>query len=63
LAATSVAEGFGTMCADFVGIFIQSCLYRANGISGGIVTCPIPPRHSRWHANMHHTVGTSVSRW
>lgn len=44
LAATSVAEGFGTMCADFVGIFIQSCLYRTNRISGGIVTCPISSR-------------------
>lgn len=41
LASTSIAEGFGIFCADFLGIFIQSCLYLANGISGSIVACPI----------------------
>jgi len=42
LAATSVAESVGIVCADFLGLFIQACLYRTNGIQGAIATCPIP---------------------
>lgn len=42
LAATSVAESFGIVCADILSLFIQSCLYSINHITGAMVTCPIP---------------------
>ena len=42
LAATSVAEALGIVCADIMGLFIQACLYRTNNINGAMVTCPIP---------------------
>lgn len=40
LASTSVAEGFGILVADVAGLFLQSCLYRKNGITGALVRCP-----------------------
>jgi battenin len=44
LAATSVAESFGIVCADVLGLFIQACLYQINGIEGAVVSCPIPKK-------------------
>lgn len=44
LAATSVAESLGIVFADVLGLFIQSCLYQTNDISGAMVSCPIPAR-------------------
>ena len=41
LSTASVADGFGIMFADISGLFIQSCLYRANGIDGAVVNCPL----------------------
>ncbi|CAB9520092.1 Protein BTN1 [Seminavis robusta] len=41
LATTSVAESFGIVCADVMGLFIQACLYQSNDIAGAIVSCPI----------------------
>ena len=41
LASASVADSFGIILADFCGLFIQSCLYQANNISGAVVSCPI----------------------
>jgi len=41
LSATSVAEGVGVLVADLVGLFLQSCLYQRNGLSGAIVSCPM----------------------
>ena len=46
LAATSVAESLGIVCADILGLFIQACLYRTNGINGAMVSCPAPV--GRW---------------
>lgn len=46
LAATSVAESLGIVCADIMGLFIQACLYRTNGINGAMVSCPVPGK--RW---------------
>ena len=40
LAATSVAESIGVLVADITGLFMQSCLYKANGLSGAVATCP-----------------------
>jgi battenin len=40
LSATSVAEGLGTLCADFVGLFLQACIYQINHIEGAVVSCP-----------------------
>lgn len=40
LSATSVAECFGIFVADVCGLFLQSCLYAINGISGAVVPCP-----------------------
>jgi battenin len=41
LSATSVAADIGVVVADAVGIYLQSCLYAVNGLSGAMVECPI----------------------
>ena len=41
LSSTSVGESLGIVVADILGLFIQSCLYRINGLDGAIVKCPI----------------------
>jgi len=41
LSSTSVGESLGIVVADILGLFIQSCLYRTNGLDGAIVQCPI----------------------
>jgi battenin len=40
LSATSVGECFGILAADIAGLFVQSCLYAINGLSGAAVVCP-----------------------
>jgi battenin len=40
LASTSVAEGLGVLVADVMGLFLQSCLYASNGLTGALVECP-----------------------
>ena len=42
LAATSVAESLGIVCADIMGLFIQACLYQINHLEGAVVSCPVP---------------------
>ena len=42
LAATSVAESLGIVCADIMGLVIQACLYQVNGLDNAMVSCPIP---------------------
>lgn len=41
LATVSVADTIGIVVADISGIFIQSCLYKRNGIEGAVVQCPL----------------------
>mmetsp|Transcript_1607 Transcript_1607/g.3082 ORF Transcript_1607/g.3082 Transcript_1607/m.3082 type:complete len:557 (-) Transcript_1607:1076-2746(-) len=41
LSTVSVADTFGIIFADFVGLFIQSCLYQKNGIDGAVAHCPL----------------------
>ena len=41
LSSTSVGESFGIIVADVLGLFIQACLYKANGLEGAIVQCPL----------------------
>jgi battenin len=41
LSTVSIADSVGIVFADFSGLFIQSCLYRSNGLSGSVVSCPI----------------------
>lgn len=41
LSATSVGECFGILAADVCGLFLQSCLYAINGLSGAAVVCPV----------------------
>jgi battenin len=41
LSTVSVADSLGIVFADISGLFIQSCLYKRNGISGSVVDCPI----------------------
>ena len=41
LSATSVAESLGIVAADFLGLFIQACLYQVNGLEGSVVACPV----------------------
>lgn len=41
LSTVSVADSFGIMFADIIGLFIQSCLYSANNLPGAAVTCPV----------------------
>lgn len=40
LSTVSVADSLGIVLADFGGLFIQSCLYKTNGIDGAVVQCP-----------------------
>jgi battenin len=40
LASVSVAEGLGVVIADIVGLFLQACLYQANGLQA-LLSCPI----------------------
>jgi battenin len=40
LSATSVGECLGILAADITGLFVQSCLYAINGLSGAAVVCP-----------------------
>eukprot|EP00551_Chaetoceros_affinis_P012211 CAMPEP_0203665878 /NCGR_PEP_ID=MMETSP0090-20130426/3027_1 /ASSEMBLY_ACC=CAM_ASM_001088 /TAXON_ID=426623 /ORGANISM="Chaetoceros affinis, Strain CCMP159" /LENGTH=624 /DNA_ID=CAMNT_0050529595 /DNA_START=31 /DNA_END=1905 /DNA_ORIENTATION=+ len=41
LSTVSVDDNLGIVCADLSGLFIQSCLYESNEISGSVVSCPI----------------------
>ncbi len=41
LSTVSVADSLGIVFADFSGLFIQSCLYKANGINGAVASCPL----------------------
>eukprot|EP00565_Helicotheca_tamesis_P003832 CAMPEP_0185725200 /NCGR_PEP_ID=MMETSP1171-20130828/1498_1 /TAXON_ID=374046 /ORGANISM="Helicotheca tamensis, Strain CCMP826" /LENGTH=514 /DNA_ID=CAMNT_0028393251 /DNA_START=191 /DNA_END=1735 /DNA_ORIENTATION=- len=41
LSSASVADTLGIVFADFTSLFLQSCLYRANGIDGAVVQCPV----------------------
>ena len=41
LSAVSLAETVGIVVADLVGLVIQACLYRANGLDKAMLTCPI----------------------
>ena len=41
LSSTCVAEALGVLVADVAGLFLQSCLYARNGLSGAIVKCPL----------------------
>ena len=41
LATVSVADTIGIVVADISGLFIQSCLYKTNGIGGAVVQCPV----------------------
>ncbi|CAJ1953494.1 unnamed protein product [Cylindrotheca closterium] len=41
LSSTSVGESLGIVVADILGLFIQACLYRTNGLDGAIVQCPL----------------------
>ena len=41
LSTVSVADSLGIVFADVSGLFIQSCLYESNGLSGSVVSCPI----------------------
>jgi len=41
LASASVADSFGILAATIFGLYVQSCLYKRNGIDGAIVMCPV----------------------
>lgn len=41
LSTVSVADSLGIVFADISGLFIQSCLYKSNDITGAVVSCPI----------------------
>ena len=40
LSTTGVGEVLGILSADVCGLFIQSCLYAINGLSGAALECP-----------------------
>jgi len=40
LSSASMADTFGIVAADILGIFIQSCLYEINGLAGAVASCP-----------------------
>jgi len=41
LFSVCVAEAWGVLAADVLGLYIQACLYESNGIEGAVVTCPL----------------------
>ena len=41
LTACSMADTVGIVVADVCGLYIQSCLFRANDIPGAVVGCPV----------------------
>ena len=41
VASTSVAVSFGVLMADIIGLYLQSCLYKSNGLDGATVQCPL----------------------
>ena len=41
LSTTCVAEAFGVLVADILGLFLQSCLYDRNNLPGAMVKCPL----------------------
>jgi len=40
LAVVSVADSFGIMFSDVVGLYLQACIYERHGIMGAKVVCP-----------------------
>mmetsp|Transcript_15520 Transcript_15520/g.31987 ORF Transcript_15520/g.31987 Transcript_15520/m.31987 type:complete len:431 (+) Transcript_15520:288-1580(+) len=40
LSTASIADSFGIMCSDVVGLYLQSCIYEKHGIEGAKVGCP-----------------------
>ena len=41
IGAASAADGMGIVLANFLGLYVQSCLYDVNGIGGATVSCPV----------------------
>mmetsp|Transcript_4332 Transcript_4332/g.9867 ORF Transcript_4332/g.9867 Transcript_4332/m.9867 type:complete len:220 (+) Transcript_4332:1672-2331(+) len=41
LSATSLAECLGIVVADVLGLLVQACLYRINGLEGAVTSCPV----------------------
>ncbi|KAK3232820.1 hypothetical protein CYMTET_56844 [Cymbomonas tetramitiformis] len=41
MSTCSVADSIGILAANVCGLFIQSCLYKVNHISGARVSCPL----------------------
>ena len=41
LSTVSIADSLGIVFADYIGLYIQSCLYQSNGIDGAVVQCPL----------------------
>ncbi|VEU35660.1 unnamed protein product [Pseudo-nitzschia multistriata] len=41
LSATSLAECLGIVVADGLGLLVQACLYRINGLDGAVTSCPV----------------------
>ena len=39
MAAASVADSVGVALADVAGVFIQGCLFKANGLVGADYSC------------------------
>lgn len=40
MGGASAFDGLGILLADFVGLFLQSCIYKFQGIDGAKATCP-----------------------
>jgi len=41
IASAGVADSLGIFFADVMSLFIQSCIYSWNGVTGAVVECPL----------------------
>jgi battenin len=41
IASAVVAMNLGILVAGILSLFVQSCIFKANGIEGAVVDCPV----------------------
>ncbi len=41
IASAVVAMNLGILVADILSLFVQSCIFKKNGIEGAVVDCPV----------------------
>lgn len=41
IASVGVADSLGILVADIMSLYIQSCIFKQNGLEGAVVNCPL----------------------